>query len=223
MRFIVWLSMAVWVLSGCNGIGEPPPLACGDIHALIPARLLDVPHNDFSSAVKQTYDLQDEHIIAGDYKDPRITWTSQIRWQWTSAIYRAEFIEEQLAVIRAELWEDTITAESVVECFGAPEVYMAYQAVSGEGANLVLELWYPERGLGFRGTERVDWSTEATISPRMRMQYIYVTHPGAIDEIATKISPVVENSDNRLQLLRPWTGSLQNLEVIRLDSTILPP
>jgi len=173
--------------------------------------------------VKTEYNLDNDNIIVGEYDDTRITFTSQIKWQFMSSLYRAEFKENQLLLIRTELLENTISAESVVQCFGEPEFYLSYQSLSGETGFLVLELWYPQQGLVFRGEQNVDWRTLATVSPTMEMSNLYITQPNNIEEIAKQTSPTDNNSEMRLQLLRQWSGSFQDVEVLDLDSNILPP
>lgn len=106
----------------------------------------------------------------------------------------------------------------VIDCLGHPEYYQAYYRQDIEARSLNLSLWYVEKGIVVHRTSFHFRESTPAIYPRQIMEMFAVVAPGELEGIARNISAANDDPSwqaHTLCLLRPWPGSIDEIETER--------
>jgi hypothetical protein len=142
-----------------------------------------------------------------------------VTWEVNGKSYGALFVEDQLHDVEVR-WASAVspTIEQALECLGPPSSYSAFTLDAAHGPITELYLWYPDQGLFLDGGAPAGTAIKANF-PLYRLT---VTQPRPIEEMI-QLGTVGGDALNALILrrVRPWPGSLENLEVTQ--EVLYPP
>ena len=221
IRLLALVAVAATILKGC-GVIFPRPFPCDrfsesrwqEYHFGV-----DTLHDVIATTMK-VWDIERKRIHSTFYAggDLRVAWSDDARF-FSGSGHSAWFREDRILYRIWIAWDNPKpTLSQVINCLGFPDFYEAYFEQGPHARGLVLNLWYGEKGLIVsRFSIHYRESTPA-ISPRHRMESFTVVAPGSLEEMARNASGGSDDPSWQayiLCLLRPWPGSIEEMEVER--------
>ena len=221
IRFLALVAVMAIALKGC-GVVFPPPFPCDRFSESRWQEFhfgADTPQEVIATIMK-VWDIERKHIHSTFYAigDLRIAWTDETRL-YSGSGHSAWFREDRRLFQITVRWDDPKPSlTEVIDCLGFPDYYEAFFEQGIHARNLRLALWYVDKGLVvFHSSIHYRERTPA-VSPRQPLEYLIVVAPGNLEEMARN---VYRNGDDpawqayTLCLLRPWPGSIEEMEVER--------
>lgn len=143
--------------------------------------------------------------------------TSLTRWIGNSRRYLGKFVGSDLVQVQ-ELWtDDEPTGDDVLRCLGEPAFYMAYYDQPSTQFELLVDLWYPQKGLLVRAIEfGRDPTRPPTVSGQLRFDLIrYVAPNQSMEDVVADafIDVWAEAREAWMAQIRPWPGTWEAVEV----------
>ncbi len=172
----------------------------------------------FAHVVKLWGDDRGQIDVAGlaNRESPFMRWSDregEIR-------YTAALADGKLRKIEA-LFEPAFGLGLVIDCLGPPEYFSAYYSWGPGSGGVILELWYEQRGFVVQGSAGVYYAWHKlpdTITPDYRMDRLLILPP-ELEEMAYSLSRSAEGAIRTICILRPWPGSIEAIEVEKLDDS----
>ena len=226
-RRVTLALLLILVVAGCD---HPPPLpfSCSNFTESYWAEFgfgVDSPA-EVASTVSRLWGVNRDKVSVEENMsgtDSRVFWMDR-KIYGTLAGYGSWFREGVLIKVEA-LWRyPNPTLSQAIECLGAPEYYVAFDAPGPEVPILTLALVYPEKGIAvhYEGLYPPDWSPEKSpLHPNTRIRSMSVVSPGTTEEV-THVVYSMGVSAHRLNvrfacLLKPWPGSVEAMKIASID------
>ena len=221
IRFFALVIVVAIALKGC-GVILAPPFPCSKFSESRWQEFqfgIDTPQ-DVIATVVELWELERKHIrlrtnIIGEIQ---VAWTDEIGFSPGSG-YSAWFREDRRLfqiIVRWDNPEPSIA--QVIDCLGAPDFYEAYYEPVAEARSLELALWYVEKGLVVQNSSIHYRERTPAVSPRQRLEHLIVGAPGDLEEMVRNVYTGGDDPSWQaytLCLLRPWPGSVEEIEVER--------
>ena len=221
IRFLALISVVTIVLKGC-GVISPPPFSCDrfsesrwqEFHFGVDTL------QDVIATLMELWGIERKYIYFRFYtvQDFRIGWTDDTR-AFSGSGHFARFREDQrLSRITVEWENPKPSLTQVIDCLGVPDLYAAYYEPVAEARSLELALWYVERGLIVQNSSIHYRERTPDVSPRRRLEHLIVVPPGDLEEMVRNAYRGGDDPGAQaytLCLLRPWPGSVEEIEVER--------
>ncbi len=172
------------------------------------------------STVVELWDLERKHIRLSTQTigEVRVAWTDD-SGLFSGSEYSAWFREDRRLFQVTLKWDDPKPSlTQVIECLGSPDYYEAFYEQGIHARNLILALWYVDKGFVVSHSSIHYRERTPTVSPRLRLNYLIVVAPGDLNEMVRNV--YTGGDDHSWQaytlcLLRPWPGSIEEMEVER--------
>ncbi len=130
-----------------------------------------------------------------------------LNWQVSGNVYYARFYDDELRDVLVYWKGLEPSGKKIVECFGKPDLYYAEYTYAAEAFALVLDLWYPQKGIVVRGIHFF-YGTEKKLllDENVIMTDIRFLTPSSTEEMNSHIPPKGSPTEYPVTVLKPWPG-----------------
>jgi len=158
-------------------------------------------------------------LVGYSANDLRVGW-SDAPGLFSGSSYAARFEEDRRLHRITARWDNPkLTLIQVIDCLGHPDLYIAYFRQGIHARRLELGLWYVGKGFIFSHSSTRYRESTPVITSNQRVERLIIVKPGELGEMIRNVYLSGNDSATRAYiecLLRPWPGSIEEMEVERL-------